>query len=346
MLRQCIVWILITYIIPYLLGTGVSYKIEKEYSNSVAFRYVMGFITQLAIFQLLCVPWTFLKLKFHLLVYVYSTIIFIYCLIVAYKIIKAHKTPKLFKLTKPDPVSLVVIILILCQTAIPVFFTTYAGGDDATYVVRALDILYNDNLYLSHPFTGNYQPLFEVSSKMLLTSFVPFTSYLSKISGIHVAIVTHTLIPLWLTPIAYIVYYLLGKLLLPIKSVNFFMLFLCVINIFGGYSNYTLTLRLLVCIWHGKAVMAAIILPFLIFCSIRLFKEKADIKEYALLTITNIAACSVTLMGIGLSLLLIIGLAFVYTRKLVKVKTAFICCMPSVIYTFIYLILKGLSVSI
>ena len=75
--------------------------------------------------------------------------------------------------------------------------------------------------------------------------------------------------------------------------------------VFGGYSWYVLTLRLAVCIWHGKAVMASIMLPFLFYYL--LSTENYNKKRILELILIVIATISMSLMGVGLTILMILA---------------------------------------
>ena len=121
-----------------------------------------------------------------------------------------------------------------------------------------------------------------------MTSWNYYIAFLGKITGIHVAAIAHTILPVWLVPMAYMVYSLIGRRLFQNerKKIAIFMFWMTILVVFGGYSWYVLTLRLAVCIWHGKAVMASIMLPFLFYYLVSTEKcNKKSILELILIVI-------------------------------------------------------------
>ena len=58
---------------------------------------------------------------------------------------------------------------------------------------------------------------------------------------------------------------------------------------------------MLVRIWQGKAVLAAVILPFLIYLGLALVLEDQPEYPWLLLAMANLAACHVSSMGIMLA---------------------------------------------
>ena len=69
-IRLMMIFIIIG-IVPILLGNIVTVSIGMEKKVNLLDLYLYGFLTMLAIFQLICIPFTFLYNKFHVVVIAY-----------------------------------------------------------------------------------------------------------------------------------------------------------------------------------------------------------------------------------------------------------------------------------
>lgn len=315
-----IIGLLLFFLTPFLVGTVCIKYLRILRTEGLCAVYLVGLIAMLGFFELLCVPMAFLKGSLSTLTWIYGGALVVVCL---YAVVSGRKELRIrWNRTKQDLKGMVSIAfflalaLIAFQTFVSVYYTTYAGLDDAGYIVYSLDAVSTDQIYGCSPYTGN--TAFN-EYKMLFTSWCIFISFLSRISGVHVAAVAHTVLPFILVPVAYGTLYLLGKRMSRgrLKSAAFFSLFINIIMIFSGYSFYSMTLRLNVCIWHGKAILAVIILPFL-FYFLSMQKEFGWI-EYGFLILIFLAGNSMSLMASGLILVMFLTMFCVnYRFKLNK----------------------------
>lgn len=298
-------------IVPPIIGKGMENIIAKKDRSSWAELYIWGNLVLWAIFQVISVVLGIFKVRFTVISLLFGGIILF---LVSTVLWKFHKDIKITwkKRGKLYWQEWAVIFLIMCQTCISVFCTTYIGADDATYIAISLDAVDKDFISVYAPYTG--QPG-GVSLKILLTSWNYYISFLSKLSGIHVAAVAHTFLPAFMIPMAYMVYWLIARVLFhnDRNRQAAFLLWLNILIMFGAYSWYTLTLRLDICIWHGKAVMAAIVLPFLFYYLFH--TEKYGKKELLHLLLIMTAMCAMSLMGVGLSIVMVLVVFIIRCRK-------------------------------
>ena len=309
--------ILVLYfgMVPIVLGSTIGNILCKGRKVDIAESYIWGNIILWVIFQLLSVPMGVLGIEFNVLTIVFVGIILM-CMVVAIWRYRRKFVIPLYYVKNLRIEEWLVIFIILGQVCISVFGATYIGADDAAYIATSVDAVERDAISVFNPYTGQEGG---VSIKILLTSWNYYISFLSKISGIHVAAIAHTFLPIVLIPMAYIVYWLIAKFLFANnrKKVCVFLLWINFIIIFGAYSWYTLTLRLDICVWHGKAVMAAIMLPFLFYYLLR--TSEYGKKELLCLLLIMIATCAMSLMGVGLTIVIVIA-AFVVKCKKCNIK--------------------------
>lgn len=335
---------IILFIVPVCIGKVFSEGIKKDYANLIAFWAVLGFLIMLGIFQLLTVPFTLAAVPFHLLANLYSVIIII---ITIYAVIRyggdIWKAIHEFLLGKNwlNIIFILASAIILAQMLISMISANYIGEDDAAYIVYSNDIVYFDSIFGYGPYTGEYVGV--GVNKMTLTSWCVFIAYLSKISTIPVAIMAHTILPFILIGYAYGVYYLMARVLFKnnYTKVGWFLIILSILHIGGNFSYYTITLRLLQCQWHGKAVVAIIVTPFLIYYVYVMNVGQVYRKEYVNLIFTTIAAAGCTLVGGGLALVVVasgtLAMSIVKRRCRIWIRSL-ICCIPCALYCVAFLL--------
>lgn len=328
---------------PYLFGRLIITPVKRDYHNLLS-CYMLGLISSWAVFQLLCVPMTLLKLPFHVLAWVYLGVMA--GILVCYFIFAVKQERDFIKTTvKSIPIEWsffvtagILGILVLLQTLIPVLSFTYIPADDASYIVQAVDNIRTDSLYQLNPYTGEvYETLV---MKHALTSHSAYISFISWLLNVSPTIIAHTFYPFWLTPIAYGVYYLLGKELFRNgKSAVFFLIILSLVNIFGAYSHYSSSFPLLVLIYQGKAMLQVIVLPFVLWLIFQFTKERMGKYELILLLDCVIASCGLTMMGAGMTPLLMCiagGIQIVWNKLYKLIPYVIISCIPAMVYVLMY----------
>lgn len=332
-------------VVPSMIGiAGSSILCRKRRVNTVE-AYIWGNIILWTIFQILCVFMGCFKISFTVLTIVFLGVVLLLWLIslrlnLKYGRIKRAKMWELLKKIKHLPMGAWgVIVLVLVQVVSLVYGMSYSGatGDDAAYIAISLDAVERDKIGTINYYTGLPTG---VPLKILLTSWNYYISFLSKISGVHVAIIAHTFLPVILVPMAYMVYYLLAKELFQNdkRKVTTFLIAMNLLVIFGAYSWYTITFRLDVSIWQGKAVMATIMLPFLLYYVLKTTVYRKP--DFVCLMLIMIATCAMSLMGVGLSILIVIGVIVVRFRrkdikKLLPLFLAVILIFSAAVFYFI-----------
>lgn len=293
--------------VPAIIGIAGEKILINKQKISMAESYLWGNIILWALFQILCVPMAMLGISFSIFSVIFLVII-ISLTALAFMKYRQYMILKVIEL-KPEIrkfgwQEILLILIVAAQILILVFGVTYeASADDASYIALSLDTLYTDRIALTDPYTGLEGA---ISLKRLLTSWNFYLSFLGKISGVHVAAIAHTILPILLVPMAYMAYFLIGRAIFGKnrKRVVQFLLWLSLLFTFGAYSIYTVTYRLTIVIWQGKAVMVTIILPFL-FCFLIKMKE-IKLRKTVCLFLIMASACAMSLMGVGISVFMVI----------------------------------------
>lgn len=245
--------------------------------------------------------------------------------------------------------------LLVCIQLYMAYTHASFDGDDAYYVVESVLSEQTGTMYHFVPYTGETTAL---DIRHALAIIPVWEAYLARMSGLHAAIVAHTLIPLLILPLAYYVLYLIAKRLLHGRDdlVPVFLIISGLILAFGNTSIYTAETFLMTRTWQGKAMMAGVVVPMIlmVFCTrflqTRLQREGEDVRPLygrgemlIVLMLIHVFAGMCTSMGVvlagGLVMLLSAGLS-VYEKKVMPLCLGALSCLPGACYLLLYLRLQ------
>lgn len=217
-------------------------------------------------------------------------------------------------------------------------------GDDAYYVVQSVLADQTGVLNRIRPYTGLSTDL---DIRHALAALPLWEAYVARMTGIHAAIVAHTLLPLVLIPLTYLCYFEIGRKLLGAANVKLpiFMTLVSILQIWGNTSIYTNATFFLMRTWQGKSIMANLILLVQIWLLLEVFDKKREGSSagyWLLLIVNNVAAAMMTSMGAFLAAMFlgITGLVAAIRQKKLSIlfKTA-ACCIPNVVYLLMLLVM-------
>ena len=258
---------------------------------------------------------------------------------------------------------LLVLFLLLVGFQLYMAFTRASfDGDDAYYVVHSLITQQSDTMYIIQPSTGRSTSL---DIRHALAVFPMWAAYLGRMSKIHATIISHSVLPLALLPLSYLLYYQIGKRLLQNKkdSLPMFMILMALLQMFGNISIYTNETFLMTRTWQGKSfagnfVMPAVIWLFLCIADEEPAKDGALQKgrnkdgnkgRYAkqsgywlLLVLVNTCAGLSSSLAVFLCAMLTGILGFLLAlreRRFSILVKAGLSCIPSAVYILLYLFL-------
>lgn len=215
--------------------------------------------------------------------------------------------------------------------------------DDFDYVVYSVDNIANDMVGVTHFATGDIP---SSNVQRMSVSWTTFVSYLSVVTGFDVATICHTYLTMILLVIAYLAYFYMSKVMFSdLENRMIFMVLLATAMMFGLYSHYSITFRILCAIWQGKAILSGISIPFLIAYLPRIYKKKR-LRNIFPLFVVAFGTCSLTVMSTLLvsitAVLMCISLC-IYKRKIVAVIPTMACLMGPVLQVLILLTYKVFS---
>lgn len=337
------------------LGTGlIMNRFIEEEKRSIGVAYVSGFLILLALFQLIAVPVVFLDVwGFDIVIMLFTVIV---TLFTGMGIIQAlhlwRREGRVFagkrrfvKYQRVDWIQwILVFILIGFQLIMAVTHASF-DGDDAYYVVHSVITDETNTLYRILPYTGESTSL---DMRHSMAVFPLWIAYVARMSGVHATIVSHTILPLILIPLTYLIYYEIGKKLCKesTRQLSAFMIFVCMLQIFGNVSIYNNATFLLMRTWQGKSMLANVVIPAIFMVLLWLFEEEPGKRAaksglWWLLLVLNIVAAMMSTASVFLNSLLLAVMAFVlyFQEKNWKILMKMAsCCIPCVVYAIIYLL--------
>lgn len=234
------------------------------------------------------------------------------------------------------------VILIFLQVAVVVIYG-HLDADDALYVGAATTAIHSDTIFRVNSYTGNLYN--NMPRRYILSPFPIFLAVMSQLSGgLHAAIMAHTVFPAIFLPTAYVVMYVLARRWFPDdKDAQGIFLFLTVVlSWFSAYSIYNAGDFQMIRIWQGKAILAAIMLPFLFYLSLSILMEEKPAYSWLLYAMANLSACLLSSMGIILAPVMMgvfLFLSLLKFRSLKRFLRGALCCAPSIILGIVYILI-------
>ncbi|RKM57843.1 hypothetical protein D6855_12395 [Butyrivibrio sp. CB08] len=228
-------------------------------------------------------------------------------------------------------------------------------GDDAYYVVESLLAQKVDVMNTILPYTGSSTYLDIRHALAVITMWIAF---IAKESGIHATILSHSVMPLFLIPLVYLVYVEIGRVLFRTRQqiIPVFMIIVSFLLMFGNVSIYTPATFFLMRTWQGKALVANLVFPMIFWIFLWMFEEakqtpapnrkekeweqpRRDWCPWIELFFVNMLSGTCSSLGVifgsGLIALLTLVLLF-YTRKIKVIFGALLCIIPNLVYLMIY----------
>ena len=351
-----LIFAILVFPIPALIG--YLFRNIDQSTRSLPFYWVSGQVLLWALFQLLCVPFILLEQPFSKVILYFNLLTGLLAAASLFSLL--YRLSKNLRSTVQHPNRAtsspkgksfyilwgIFFLLLIFQLVMAIFYA-YEEGDDAFYVAISTIAVDSDEMYLKLPYTGGTTGL---SARHGLAPFPIWLAYLARMSGIPAVTTAQIAAPLALIIMAYVIYYLIGKLLLSNRphTLPAFMILTEIMVILGGYSVYSAENFLLVRTAQGKAVVANIILPFiLLLLMIMLNKihtgKRIGFALWLLLALTAVAGCLCSTLGTILTCMFL-GIAGLCTaisyRKWWFLFPLSACCILPLGYALLYFMIE------
>lgn len=280
---------------------GLNMVRERELGISVCLKaWIFGQMLCFAVLQIMAVPMILMRWHFDSLFWSYIGVIGVLFSLGLSRMLKKKARIKI-KIPNLKPFELLVLmitlLLILWQSTV-YFFGMHLDEDDARWLAEANDALKTGDMMTRSYNTGEYVGSF-VMPEDVTSPWPMLWAILSRIMfNTRVSVVSHTIFPPVEIIILYSIYWLIGKELLQKTEARLsFVLFAIFVTLFYGMTVYTQGTFTLVRIWQGKASVAGVAIPFILYLFICINKNNR-LLDWLRLIITGGALCLMSGMGI------------------------------------------------
>lgn len=334
-------------VVPLFIG-NLMQKWPGRQQPGIIWSIVLGYLAMFALLELIFVPLILLRAPFHTAVYLMAGVLLLLSLLSVIwcrRSVAADICKGFYGLLHQPAVLYLAAVLILLQALMyAVFMVT--DLDDAYFVATAATSLECDTMYQHSPYTGELMATLE--TRYVLSPMPMFIAFIARCTGFSAAVTAHTVLPVFLVVLTYLVCYTIGDTFFPDnqREIGLFLVFLSLLHISSYYSAYTQGTFLLIRIWQGKAVLASILLPFLFCMCYRALSQQCREGDWQIIFLTVLSCCMVSSMGVALVpvMLGMFGLLFgVLRRKWKQVGLLLLNCTPCVVLGVLYLVLSKIQ---
>ena len=330
-----VIWALV---VPYLAGRLISMRAESRARGlNIALNLASGFMVMCVLFLIPAVPMIILHAPFHVLKYTWIVLMAGACVssvILSVRRVTAGKGKEADKTEEPAAskkkfdvftvcIWIAAIVIIIFETGLLVT-RMHTDTDDARFIVDAMEALSRDTMLEYNPITNIHHgiPVGE-QVKDVSAPYPIFIALVSSITGLHPAIMAHTVMPLLYIPLSYLVFSLIGGVIFKddLKKRGLFLFLLSLIHLFSFETIFSAGYTLLTIIWQGRSVAAVIMLPFLWYLLLDMAdKEKVTAGDYALICAAALANAMLSNMGSLFAFILCMAYALSFSLQDKKLK--------------------------
>lgn len=350
-------------------------RADEPYGANMGYAFCLGYMLMWALFQLIAVPFIIKGDVFPRLASVFEAVCLAFAAAGAFVFLKHIKRnmpealvlwgKQFLRMGKGREVwtSLALWGVFLAGLLFQMwqaYRLFYADGDDAFYIPVSVTAALGGTLYVSNPYTGDSTAL---NMRYGLAPFPIWVAFIATRCEVNAAVAAHSLMPLVLIPLTYVLYLEIGRCLclgleageekkgrIAVRTAQrfalpLFMVFAELLQIFGNYSIYPASTFLLTRTRQGKAALGNVILPFFLLLLMKMAKE---VKEWGrarwsnalwlMAAMTAGCLCS-TMAGLlcGMLVMLTAFLIFLLYRKPSVLLQGLIGCLPGIAYALLYL---------
>ena len=326
-------------------------KIEGRI-NRILHAWILGFVTMLAVAQLILVPLVALQKTLTTALIIWDIVMQILALasfVVWLRNFAAGKVPEkeMWGEQKTQRrwiyiFGVLAAVLVLIQAYIPARYE-HSDDDDARFIAEQVSAVDHDMMYQDSPIHADYLYWNEGEVRKDLTSpWAMFMAITAKEGDMAPAELSHSYLPFFLILICYVVYLLIGRKLLKgdWEKTFLFLIILSVVHLAGYTSTHTLASMLLLRIWQGKAVCASFMLPLFFYLFYQIMRKDYNRRWLPVMYFASTGACLLSGIGIvtaPIMLFLYGGLDFIYYRNWRKTFTIWMAAVPCGIFLGYYL---------
>lgn len=352
--------ILLLYLIPLPILVGVLFYTKRN-KVSIGEQWIFGQFTLWAVFQIIAVYFILQESTLDEVIHMYVKVITVLAGIALLKAVGMWKKVDNSSKNRADrwknssddvntgltqqKVLTVVFVLLWLVQMFGIVFLAVNDGDDAYYMAIANVAESSDNMYTANVYAfGNT----ELTYRYALAPFPIWIAFLSRVSGVHTLTIGHLILGIVLVTMNYVIYYKSSRALFGDNKKKCLQLLIlaALLTIWGNTSSHTAESFLLLRSRQGKALVAGIVFPAMIYLLLRIGRQlekhqPVSLMQYVMAAVVILTGCLGSTLGGSLVILLwgsaLFFLAVGYRRWSV-LPPGVLCALPGVVYAATYIL--------
>lgn len=337
----------------YLIGLLCEKLFQLYLSNNGITKYISriitGWVVELVVFQVICIPMVIADVKFSTFSCVYIVVISVVSAIslvlfrkVIFEEIKDWKAcrDRILNVEKNTKIYILIgLILILIQFLMCIFYMQVSEDSIFDYTISA-QTLNNNSMFRTNAYTGFACGLEQYVNRFV-NSWYMYRPFLALVFQMHPTIVGKIVLVPALLVLSYICYYFVARILIRDRENEaIFMIFLCLINLFGDLKNTSMSM-LLIQTDNGKAVFSNLWIPLLFCCFLKLYENCKENKWFvfiALLNICSVAMSPTALIYSTFMVLIALGIIGFRNKNINVILKGVLTILPNIVYFSLWFI--------
>ena len=324
---------------------------SKKNTLSLAGQWLWGQFTLWAAFQVTAVPFIIMERSLDELVPAYIGVglvlgvLGMICTISSWKKVHNPHTKLLFLWIKKQKWFMAAFVVLWAVQMAALLFLAVNDGDDAYYMAVANAAESSGNMYTVNVYAfGNS----DLTYRYALAPFPIWIAFLARISGVHTLILGHVILGMMLVTMSYVIYAQIGKELFSDnhrKRIQLLVL-VAILYIWGNTSSHTAESFLLLRSRQGKALVAGLVFPAMIYLLIKIGhaleqKIKVSGKDFLLAAVIILVGCLGSTLG-GALIILLWGSALLFLaigyKKWLLLSAGVLSTLPGLVFAAMYLL--------
>ena len=353
-MKQCVFPMLLFMIIQipvFFVGCNLNNKSEWQEWNSqtVLKTYICGQVVLWAFLQLIAVPMILCRVRFQPLFVVFLIAAVLLFVLGCWRFRHFPKSRNMsirkwfFSLSPVIRIVFLAALALILFQVLTYFLGQHIDQDDARWLAEANDALVYGDLMTRSASTGELIGTFD-TARDVTSPWPVFYAVMAKMIHSDTAVAAHTVYAPVALLLSYGTYWLLaGELFESADARVTFLFSVALINLFFAGTTYTQAVFTLVRIWQGKASVAGIIIPFLIYLFISINKRNNK-SDWILVILTSFAACLMSGMGIslgGIICLIFGGYSIIAYRIWNRIPFWLLSLAPAIGYFSVFFCIRG-----
>lgn len=320
----------------FLIGNCLVKKLKMKQDLSMA--VILGYLAYFSVFEVIAVPMILLRVSLKTFSVIWGVFLIAFIFIMLFRLRKQPKGIRLNlgnSLREHSWLILLNAAVILVQCVIVVLYQDISA-DSAYYVGTVSTSVYTGTMFRYNPYTGS--PLRHFQARYVFSAYPMHNAVWCQLLGLHPIIQSKVIMSVINIVVSNLVFYQIGKRLFDQdrKKADLMVTFVCLMQLFTN-TIYTPGRFLFTRSYEGKAILANIAVPVVIYCCLWLW-QKEDKNSWIVMFLASVSGICFS----GSSFILMAGIAagvipvIFKQKKLSKIIPMCICMLPEIIYLVLY----------